>query len=239
MTDPEQAQQLLEQEESAEDLKERLEREHGELVEELRALIPGAEVLLGFLLAIRFTSAFDSLDDSQRYVYYFTFACTSTALVLYLATSAHHRLRFRAGDKEFSVRKGNRDAIAGTIAGGVRAHERRLPPDRPHLRHAAGDRRRARDLHAHRLALVGARAVPGLAGPAGSRGRAQTSLKRCGQVRAGTVGARTPGSGAPLVSSFSIRSRRRTQRNCSAISRASAMSGAASSLRSSATSDAA
>ena len=116
MTDPEQAQQLLEQEESAEDLKERLEREHGELVEELRALIPGAEVLLGFLLAIRFTSAFDQLDDSQRYVYYFTFACTSTALVLYLATSAHHRLRFRAGDKEFSVRKGNRDAIAGTIA---------------------------------------------------------------------------------------------------------------------------
>lgn len=116
MTDPEQAQQLLEQEESAEDLKERLEREHGELVEELRSLIPGAEVLLGFLLAIRFTEAFDRLDDSQRYIYYFTFACTSIALVLYLATSAHHRLRFRAGDKEFSVRKGNRDAIAGTIA---------------------------------------------------------------------------------------------------------------------------
>ena len=33
--------------------KERLEREHGELLEELCALIPGAEVLFGFLLAIR------------------------------------------------------------------------------------------------------------------------------------------------------------------------------------------
>ncbi|MGI9111639.1 MAG: DUF6328 family protein [Gaiellaceae bacterium] len=32
--------------------KEKLEREHGELLEELRSLIP-AEVLFGFLLAIR------------------------------------------------------------------------------------------------------------------------------------------------------------------------------------------
>ena len=30
-----------------EQVKERLEREHGELLEELRALIPGAEVLFG------------------------------------------------------------------------------------------------------------------------------------------------------------------------------------------------
>ena len=33
-------------------VKERLEREHTELLEELRALIPGAQVLFGFLLAI-------------------------------------------------------------------------------------------------------------------------------------------------------------------------------------------
>jgi Family of unknown function (DUF6328) len=30
--------------------------------------------------------------------------------------SAHHRIRFRAGDKEFLLRKGNRDTIAGTLA---------------------------------------------------------------------------------------------------------------------------
>jgi hypothetical protein len=34
-------------------VKERLERDHTELLEELRALIPGAQVLFGFLLAIR------------------------------------------------------------------------------------------------------------------------------------------------------------------------------------------
>jgi hypothetical protein len=31
-----------------------------------------------------------------------------------LAPSAYHRLRFREGDKDVLVRKGNREAIAGT-----------------------------------------------------------------------------------------------------------------------------
>ena len=68
-----------------EDVKERLEREHTELLEELRALIPGAQVLFGFLLAIRFTSPFTDLNTVQRYVYYATLLTTAVALVLLLA----------------------------------------------------------------------------------------------------------------------------------------------------------
>jgi Family of unknown function (DUF6328) len=64
-----------------EDVKERLEREHTELLEELRALIPGAQVLFGFLLAIRFTSPFTDLSTVQRYVYYGTLLTTAVALV--------------------------------------------------------------------------------------------------------------------------------------------------------------
>jgi Family of unknown function (DUF6328) len=97
-------------------VKERLEREHGELLEELRALIPGAQVLFGFLLAIRFTSPFSELNTVQRYVYYATLLTTAVALVFLLAPSAYHRLRFREGDKDAMVRKGNREAIAGTGA---------------------------------------------------------------------------------------------------------------------------
>jgi Family of unknown function (DUF6328) len=99
-----------------EHVKERLEREHSELLEELRALIPGAEVLFGFLLAIRFTGEFKELTAVQRYVYYATLLSTAVALVLLLAPSAYHRLRFREGDKDMLVRKGNREAIAGTGA---------------------------------------------------------------------------------------------------------------------------
>ena len=116
MADPDQAQASVEQEESKEELKERLEREHGELLEELRSLIPGAEVLFGFLLAIRFTAEFGNLTDAQRYVYYVTLLSTATALVCFLAPAAYHRIRFRAGDKEYMVKKGNREAIAGSVA---------------------------------------------------------------------------------------------------------------------------
>ncbi len=116
MTNPDDAQERLEAEQSQETIKERLEREHNELLQELRSLIPGAEVLFGFLLAISFTEQFRNLTDGQRYVYYGTLLSTAVALVLYLAPAAHHRIRFRAGDKEFMLRKGNREAIAGTVA---------------------------------------------------------------------------------------------------------------------------
>jgi Family of unknown function (DUF6328) len=116
VADPEQAQERVKRQEEEEGLKVRLEREHGELLEELRALIPGAEVLFGFLLAIRFTGQFGDLSDAQRYVYYVTLLATAAALVFFLAPSAYHRIRFRAGDKEYMVSKGNREAIAGSAA---------------------------------------------------------------------------------------------------------------------------
>jgi hypothetical protein len=104
------------EEERAEDPKARLEREHNELLQELRSLIPGAQVLLGFLLAISFTNQFRDLTDSERYVYYGTLVSTAVALVLFMAPAAHHRLRFREGDKDYLLRKANREAIAGTVA---------------------------------------------------------------------------------------------------------------------------
>jgi predicted membrane channel-forming protein YqfA (hemolysin III family) len=106
----------VEQEERKEDPKARLEREHNELLQELRSLIPGAEVLFGFLLAVSFTNQFADLDDAQRYVYYGTLVSTAVALVLYLAPASYHRLRFREGDKDYMLRKANREAIAGTVA---------------------------------------------------------------------------------------------------------------------------
>jgi amino acid transporter len=105
--------------EGAEALKERLEREHNELLQELRSLIPGANVLLGFLLAVSFANRFDELDHFEQYVYYITLVSTAVAVVLFMAPAAHHRLRFREGDKDRILRKGNREAIAGTVASSI------------------------------------------------------------------------------------------------------------------------
>jgi amino acid transporter len=108
--------QQLSDAERAEELKDRLEREYNELLQELRSLIPGANVLLGFLLAVSFTDEFGNLDRTERYVYFATLASTAMAIVLFMAPAAHHRLRFREGDKDHILRKGNREAIAGTVA---------------------------------------------------------------------------------------------------------------------------
>ena len=116
MTESDAREAELERSEGEEELKERLEREHNELLQELRSLIPGANVLLGFLLAISFTAQFGDLTRFQRYVYLVTLVSTVTAIVLFMAPAAHHRLRFREGDKDHILRKGNREAIAGTVA---------------------------------------------------------------------------------------------------------------------------
>ena len=68
------------------------------------------------MLAISFTNQFGTLRDTERYVYYATLIFTGIALVLYLAPAAHHRLRFREGDKDYLLRKANREVIFGTIA---------------------------------------------------------------------------------------------------------------------------
>ena len=114
--DPDSAERELLAAESGEELKARLEREHNELLQELRSLIPGANVLLGFLLAVSFTAQFGDLSRTERWIYYATLVSTATAIVLFLAPAAHHRLRFREGDKDHMLRKGNREAIAGTVA---------------------------------------------------------------------------------------------------------------------------
>ena len=116
MSTPDELEKELFEAEGEEALKERLEREHNELLQELRSLIPGANVLLGFLLAVSFTAQFGDLSRTERYVYYVTLVSTAVAIVLFLAPAAHHRLRFREGDKDHILRKGNREAIAGTVA---------------------------------------------------------------------------------------------------------------------------
>ena len=51
----------------------RLDREVDELMQELRAVIPGAQVLFGLLLTVAFTERFERLGDAERYVYFGTF----------------------------------------------------------------------------------------------------------------------------------------------------------------------
>ena len=94
---------------------ERLNRELMELLQELRVVIPGVQVLLAFLLTAPFQQRFAQLPGSMRNAFFASIACATLATAFLIAPSAHHRLRWRAGEKEPLVRIGNQMAIAGTV----------------------------------------------------------------------------------------------------------------------------
>ncbi|HEY6673497.1 MAG TPA: DUF6328 family protein [Rubrobacteraceae bacterium] len=103
------------QEETGEDPQERTARELIELLQELRIVIPGVQVLFAFLLTVPFSQGFTKLDSLQRGVFFATLLCTAAATALLIAPSSHHRLLFRQGVREQRVKIGNVLAILGLV----------------------------------------------------------------------------------------------------------------------------
>ena len=103
------------QEKTGEDPQERTARELIELLQELRIVIPGVQVLFAFLLTVPFSQGFTKLNSLQIDVFFATLLCTTAATVLLIAPSSHHRLLFRQGVREQRVRMGNVLAILGLI----------------------------------------------------------------------------------------------------------------------------
>jgi hypothetical protein len=89
-------------------------KEFATLLEELRVLLPGVEVLFAFLLTVPFTERFSSMTAVQRHVYFAAFIASASASVALIAPGVYHRIRWREVDKEQVLRMGNRMAITGT-----------------------------------------------------------------------------------------------------------------------------
>jgi amino acid transporter len=100
-------------EDDRESEKERRDRELIELLNELRVVLTGVQVLFAFMLTLPFTDRFHDLAPSQQLMYAVAFTVTATASVLLMAPTAYHRIRFRERDKERMLRWANRFAIAG------------------------------------------------------------------------------------------------------------------------------
>ena len=98
-----------------EDRSERLDRELGELLQELRVALPGVQVLFAFLLTVPFSDRFGSVTGLDRAAYFTAVVSTALASVLFIAPTTYHRLRFRQFDKERMIHTANRQAIAGAV----------------------------------------------------------------------------------------------------------------------------
>ena len=95
--------------------KERVDRELIELLNGLRVLLPGVQVLLAFLLTVPFSSGFADASDTERMVYFFTVLVTMAATAALTMPAAYHRIRFRQGDKERMLHISNGFAIVGLV----------------------------------------------------------------------------------------------------------------------------
>ena len=98
---------------TGETAEERVDRELSELLHELRILLPGVQLVFAFLLTAPFSSAFDELTTSEHVAYIIAFAASAVASVLLIAPVAHHRARFRQGDKEALLRRGEQPVAGG------------------------------------------------------------------------------------------------------------------------------
>lgn len=97
--------------------KARVDRELGEVLEEVRVAIPGAEVLFAFLLGVAFTQRFETVTTLQRNVYFATLMLTAASTALLIAPTAYHRIHFRDGtrDKEQMLFAISRMALASLV----------------------------------------------------------------------------------------------------------------------------
>src|ERR1700742_1944101 len=87
---------------------ERLDRNWNSLLQELRVVQTGVQLLTGFLLTLPFQQRFDVLDTTMRVVYLITVGSSVCATVLLEAPVAIHRLLFRRHRLEFIVSAAHR-----------------------------------------------------------------------------------------------------------------------------------
>ena len=104
---------------------QRADRNFTDLLQELRVVLTGVQVLFGFLLTVVFSARYGDLDDVQHGVYVATLCFAATSSVFLLAPVAAHRLVFARGRKRELVVAGHRMALVGlfflglTLAAGL------------------------------------------------------------------------------------------------------------------------
>jgi hypothetical protein len=99
--------------EPGESPKERVDRELRELLEEIRVILPGVELLLGFLIILPFTAQ-DAISGFEQALYLASLLATSIGLALLVSPTIYHRIHFRDVDKEDLIFLANRLVIVAS-----------------------------------------------------------------------------------------------------------------------------
>jgi O-antigen/teichoic acid export membrane protein len=92
---------------------ERLDRNWGDLLQELRVVQTGVQLLTGFLLTLPFQQKFAKLDTSERTVYLIAVGASIIATGFLQAPVSVHRALFRRHRRKETVELAHKLAIVG------------------------------------------------------------------------------------------------------------------------------
>ena len=90
-----------------------LDRNLGEILQEIRVAQTGVQILFAFLLSLPFTSGFHNASGPDRAVYLTALLATVGSASMLIAPVAFHRILFRRRRRPDIVRGANRFAIVG------------------------------------------------------------------------------------------------------------------------------
>jgi len=94
---------------------ERADRNWNEVLQELRVLQTGTQILTGFLLALAFQPAFGDLSTAQQNVYLGLVVLSALSSIIALAPVALHRVLFQQRAKPAVVRYGHGALITALL----------------------------------------------------------------------------------------------------------------------------
>jgi RsiW-degrading membrane proteinase PrsW (M82 family) len=94
---------------------QRLDRNYIELLQELRVVQTGVQILFAFLLSLPFLQGFHIDQPDRKWIYSVTLLASALATGFLVAPVPYHRVVFRKHRKQDLVRTANRMAMLGLI----------------------------------------------------------------------------------------------------------------------------
>ena len=85
------------------------------MLTEARVILPGAQALLGFQLAIVLTDAFEKLPTSTKLIHGAALGCIALSIILLIAPAAYHRIAYGGEDVASFHRTGSRLVTIATL----------------------------------------------------------------------------------------------------------------------------
>ena len=93
-----------------------LDKKIDQMLTEARVILPGAQALLGFQLAVVLTEAFEKLPGSSKALHAFALGFVALCTILLMAPAAYHRIVYGGEESKDFLSVGSKFIMAATVA---------------------------------------------------------------------------------------------------------------------------